>query len=78
MENDVVRILKEMTVDEQLAFIEQLNASSQSDDIDSSINPQMTDEVFFDYLVKQDKGIMTMEEFEQLGTKAIKELFGRI
>ena len=75
MDNSVFNILKEMTVDEQLVYINQLNDSTQSDDIESSINPHMTDEDWFDYLVKHDKGIMTMEEFEYLGTKAIKELF---
>lgn len=75
MENTIVSQLMGMTVDEQLAFIKQLNDSSQSDDMESLIELCMTDEDFFDYLVKQDKGIMTMEEFEYLGTKAINELF---
>lgn len=75
MENTIVSQLMGMTVDEQLAFIKQLNDSSQSDDMESLIESCMTDEDFFDYLVKQDKGIMTMEEFEYLGTKAINELF---
>ena len=35
----------------------------------------MTDEQCFKYLLRQDKGFMTMEEFERLGTKAIQELF---
>ena len=75
MENTIVSKLMGKTVDEQLVLIDQLNDSSQSDDIESSINPHMTDEDLFNYLVKQDWGIMTMEEFEYLGTKAIKELF---
>lgn len=75
MEKDVVSSLKEMTVDEQLAYISQLNDSSRTDDVESIIQSSMTDEDWFNYLVKQDKGIMTMDEFEELVTKAICELF---
>ena len=64
-----------MTVDEQLAYISQLNDSSRTDDMESIIQSSMTDEDLFNYLVKQDKGIMTMDEFEELVTKAICELF---
>jgi hypothetical protein len=75
MENTIVSKLMGMTVDEQLAFIDQLNDSSQSESIESSIKPYMTDDDLFDYLVKQDRGIMTMDEFEYLGKKVINELF---
>jgi hypothetical protein len=75
MENTIVSKLMGMTVDEQLAFIDQLNDSSQSESIESSIKPYMTDDDLFDYLVKQDRGIMTMDEFEYSGKKVINELF---
>jgi len=75
MENTIVSKLMGMTVDEQLAYINQLNESSQLDEIESLSTSCLTEEELFDYLVKQDKGVMTMEEFECLGTKAINELF---
>ena len=75
MEKDVVSSLKEITVDEQLTYISQLNDSSRTDDMESIIQSSMTDEDLFNYLVKQDKGIMTMDEFEELVTKTIRELF---
>ena len=75
MEKDVVSSLKEMTVDEQLTYISQQNDSSRTDDMESIIQSSMTDEDLFNYLVKQDKGIMTMDEFEELVTKTICELF---
>ena len=75
MEKDVVSSLKEMTVDEQLTYISQQNDSSRTDDMESIIQSSMTDEDLFNYLVKQDKGIMTMDEFEELVTKTIRELF---
>ena len=75
MEKDVVSSLKEMTVDEQLTYISQQNDSSRTDDMESIIQSSMTNEDLFNYLVKQDKGIMTMDEFEELVTKTICELF---
>ena len=41
MENTIVSKLMGMTVDEQLAFIDQLNDSSQSESIEFSIKPYM-------------------------------------
>ena len=44
MEKDVVSSLKEITVDEQLTYISQLNDSSRTDDMESIIQSSMTDE----------------------------------
>ena len=68
-------VLENMTVDEQLEFIKMNNLISQLDDLKLNRESDMTDEQLFDYLIRQDKGVMTMEEFERLGTKAIQELF---
>jgi hypothetical protein len=44
---------------------------SESDDLPLHGESEMTDEQWIEYLIRQDKGVMTMEEFERLGTKAI-------
>ena len=73
--DNIANILENMTVDEQLEFIKVNNLVSQLDDLELNRESDMTDEQWYDYLIRQDKGVMTMEEFERLGTKAIQELF---
>lgn len=77
MEKNIAKILENMTVDEQLDFIGKnlINEDSQQEDVELLNESNMTDEQWFKYLLRQDKGFMTMEEFERLGTKAIQELF---
>lgn len=77
MEKNVANLLENMTVDEQLDFIGKhlINEDSQQEDIELLNESNMTDEQWFKYLLKQDKGFMTMEEFERLGTKAIQPQF---
>ena len=79
MKKNIASILKSMTVDEQLDFIGKnlISECSQQEDIDLLNESNMTDEQWFKYLLKQDNGFMTMEEFERLGTKAIQELFSQ-
>ena len=73
--DNIANVLEKMTVDEQLEFIKMNNLVSQLDDLESNRESEMTDEQWLEYLIKQNKGFMTMEEFERLGTKAIQELF---
>lgn len=77
MEKSIANILKNMSVDEQLDFIGKnlLNEDLSTNDSELLNESNMTDEQCFKYLLRQDKGFMTMEEFERLGTKAIQELF---
>lgn len=77
MEKNIANILENMSVDEQLDFIGKnlLNENFATNDSELLNESNMTDEQCFKYLLKQDKGFMTMEEFERLGTKAIQELF---
>lgn len=73
--DNIANVLDNMTVDEQLEFIKMNNLVSQLDDLEPNRESEMTDEQWLEYLIKQNKGFMTMEEFERLGTKAIQELF---
>lgn len=73
--DNIANVLENMTVEEQLEFIKMNNLISQLDDLELNIESDMIDEQFFDYLIKQDKGALTMKEFERLGIKAIEELF---
>ena len=73
--DNIANVLEKMTVDEQLEFIKMNNLVSQLDDLESNRESEMTDEQWLEYLIRQDKGVMTMKEFERLGTKAIQELF---
>lgn len=73
--DNIANVLENMTVDEQLEFIKMNNLVSQLDDLESNRESEMTDEQWLEYLIKQNKGFMTMEEFERLGTKAIQVLF---
>ena len=73
--DNIANVLENMTVDEQLEFIKMNNLVSQLDDLEPNRESEMTDEQWIEYLIRQDKGVMTMEEFERLGTKAIQELF---
>ncbi len=73
--DNIANVLENMTVDEQLEFIKMNNLVSQLDDLEPNRESEMTDEQWLEYLIKQNKGFMTMEEFERLGTKAIQELF---
>ena len=73
--DNIANVLENMTVDEQLEFIKMNNLVSQLDDLELNRESEMTDEQWLDYLIRQDKGVMTMEEVERLGTKAIQELF---
>ena len=73
--DNIANILDNMTVDEQLYFIKVNYLVSQLDDLELNRESEMTDEQWLDYLIRQDKGVMTMEEFERLGTNAIQELF---
>mgnify|MGYP006935955004 CR=1 FL=1 len=77
MEKNIANILENMSVDEQLDFIGKnlLNEDLTTNDSELLNESNMTDEQCFKYLLRQDKGFMTMEEFERLGTKAIQELF---
>jgi len=77
MENNIANILENMSVDEQLDFIGKnlLNEDLSTNDSELLNESNVTDEQCFKYLLRQDKGFMTMEEFERLGTKAIQELF---
>ena len=77
MEKSIANILENMSVDEQLDFIGKnlLNEDLSTNNSELLNESNMTDEQCFKYLLKQDKGFMTMEEFERLGTKAIQELF---
>ncbi len=77
MEKNIANILENMSVDEQLDFIGKnlLNENFATNDSELLNESNMTDEQCFKYLLRQDKGFMTMEEFERLGTKAIQELF---
>ena len=69
--DNIANILDNMTVDEQLYFIKVNYLVSQLDDLELNRESEMTDEQWIEYLIRQDKGVMTMEEFERLGTKAI-------
>jgi hypothetical protein len=73
--DNIANVLEKMTVDEQLEFIKMNNLVSQLDDLEPNRESEMTDEQWLEYLIRQDKGVMTMKEFERLGTKAIQELF---
>ena len=73
--DNIANVLENMTVDEQLEFIKMNNLVSQLDDLEPNRESEMADEQWLEYLIKQNKGFMTMEEFERLGTKAIQELF---
>ena len=73
--DNIANVLENMTVDEQLEFIKMNNLVSQLDDLEPNRESEMTDEQWLEYLIKQNKGFITMEEFERLGTKAIQELF---
>jgi len=73
--DSIANVMENMTVDEQLKFIKMNNLVSQLDDLKLNRESEMTDEQWLDYLIRQDMGVMTMEEFERLGTKAIQELF---
>lgn len=77
MEKNIANILENMSVDEQLDFIGKnlLNEDLSTNDSELLNESNVTDEQCFKYLLRQDKGFMTMEEFERLGTKAIQELF---
>ena len=77
MEKNIANILENMSVDEQLDFIGKnlLDENFATNDSELLNESNMTDEQCFKYLLRQDKGFMTMEEFERLGTKAIQELF---
>jgi hypothetical protein len=77
MEKSIANILENMSVDEQLDFIGKnlLNEDLSTNNSELLNESNMTDEQCFKYLLRQDKGFMTMEEFERLGTKAIQELF---
>ena len=73
--DNIANVLENLTVDEQLEFMKMNNLISESDDLPLHGESEMTDEQWIEYLIRQDKGVMTMEEFERLGTKAISELF---
>lgn len=73
--DNIANVLENLTVDEQLEFMKMNNLISESDDLPLHGESEMTDEQWIEYLIRQDKGVMTMEEFERLGTKAIQELF---
>lgn len=73
--DNIANVLENLTVDEQLEFMKMNDLISESDDLPLHGESEMTDEQWFEYLIRQDKGVMTMEEFERLGTKAIQELF---
>ena len=73
--DNIANVLENLTVDEQLEFMKMNNLISESDDLPLHGESEMTDEQWIEYLIRQDKGVMTMEEFERLGTKAIYELF---
>ena len=73
--DNIANILENMTVNEQMEFIKVNNLVSQLDDLELLRESDMTDDQWFDYLIRKDKGVMTMEEFERLGTKAIQALF---
>lgn len=77
MKKNIAQILEKMSVDEQLNFIEKNAINEDWSTTDSTLlnESHMIDEQWFKYLLKQDKGFMTMEEFERLGTKAIQDLF---
>ena len=69
--DNIANVLENLTVDEQLEFMKMNDLISESDDLPLHGESEMTDEQWLDYLIQQDKGVMTMEEFERLGTKAI-------
>ena len=69
--DNIANVLENMTVDEQLEFMKMNDLISESDDLPLHGESEMTDEQWIEYLIRQDKGVMTMEEFERLGTKAI-------
>ena len=73
--DNIANVLENLTVDEQLEFMKMNDLISESDDLPLHGESEMTDEQWIEYLIRQDKGVMTMEEFERLGTKAIQELF---
>ena len=73
--DNIANVLENLTVDEQLEFMKMNDLISESDDLPLHGESEMTDEQWIEYLIRQDKGVMTMEEFERLGTKAISELF---
>ena len=73
--DNIANVLENLTVDEQLEFMKMNDLISESDDLPLHGESEMTDEQWLEYLIKQNKGFMTMEEFERLGTKAIQELF---
>ena len=73
--DNIANVLENMTVDEQLKFIKMNNLISQLDDLELTLESDMSDEQFFEYLIRRDNGSMTMKEFERLGIKAIEELF---
>ena len=73
--DNIANVLENLTVDEQLEFMKMNDLISESDDLPLHGESEMTDEQWLDYLIQQDKGVMTMEEFERLGTNAIQELF---
>ena len=77
MKKNISNILENMSVDEQLDFIGKNLLSEDLAVNDSGLinESNVTDEQWLKYLIRQDKGFMTMEEFEHLGTKAIQELF---
>ncbi len=69
--DNIANVLENLTVDEQLEFMKMNDLISESDDLPLHGESEMTDEQWIEYLIRQDKGVMTMEEFERLGTKAI-------
>lgn len=69
--DNIANVLEYLTVDEQLEFMKMNDLISESDDLPLHGELEMTDEQWIEYLIRQDKGVMTMEEFERLGTKAI-------
>jgi hypothetical protein len=73
--DNIANVLENMTVDEQLEFIKKNDLISQLEDLEPNSESEMTDDQWFEYLIRQDKGFMTMNEFNRLGTKAIQELF---
>ena len=73
--DNIANVLENMTVDEQLEFIKKNDLISQLEDLEPNSESEMTDDQWFEYLIRQDKGYMTMNEFNRLGTKAIQELF---
>lgn len=73
--DNIAHVLENMKVDEQMNFIKTMNESTPLYHLDNENEAELSDEEWLEYLIRQDKGVMTMDEFEHLGTKAIQELF---